>query len=61
MWRLWCRNFSAASFTPGNSVSVASAGSGQRLDQSERTITTLPGRDPAVRFPHLWMSATVSW
>ena len=42
MCRLRCRNISASSETPGNSVSGDSAGSGQRLDQSERTNTTLP-------------------
>ena len=48
MWRSRCRNWSAASETPGKRVSVASAGSGQSFDQSERTNTTLPARDAPV-------------
>ena len=47
IWRLRCRNFSASRLTPGKFGSAASAfassgSSVQRLDQSERTITTDP-------------------
>jgi hypothetical protein len=58
MRRCWCRNFKASNDTPGKIVRVASAGSGQAFDQSERIITT----DPAGILPflasHRSMSAT---
>jgi hypothetical protein len=63
MWRLWCRNFSVSSATLGKFVSAASALAAagsvvQRLDQSDRTITTDPaGMRPCLR-SHALTSAT---
>ena len=46
--------------TPGNFLSLGSCGLGQRLDQSERTKTTLPAGMRPWSISHLRMSETVS-
>jgi hypothetical protein len=60
MWRWRCRNSSAFSETPGNFLSFGSSGLGQRLDQSERTKTTLPAGIVPWSTSHLRMSETFS-
>ena len=60
MWRCRCRNSSALRLTPGNFFSFGSSGLGQRLDQSERTNTTLPAGIRPWSISHLRMSETVS-
>jgi hypothetical protein len=46
--------------TPGNCFSVASFGSGQRSDQSERTKTTLPAGIAPWRRSQARMSESLS-
>ena len=60
MWRCWCRNSNAGSETPGNFFSLGSCGLGQRLDQSERTKTTLPAGMVPCLISHARMSETFS-
>ena len=46
--------------TPGNFLSLGSCGLGQRLDQSERTKTTLPAGIVPCLISHARMSETFS-
>src|SRR3954464_7756004 len=63
MWRLWCRNFSAFSDTPGKTGSAASALAFAAFlvhffDQSERTITTDPSGIRRFWRSNFWISET---